>query len=362
MKLLRENGRLYLFETSDDIVIDNSLPKYSRLMKNKSSVSLKEFSDMEAEKLKLENERFDQMVSGVGEDPDRFTVDDYKFLEDFSKKKILEQIKDMKSIKEVIGDKDADKFNIRISSRLLKLMKDHSPNSLNLRILSEPVPTRIYGDGNSESEEKEKSTFKRIWNWLFGRKNKDEEDKRVYELSVIDLFNEVKIISGKEREFKDRLENYMSLLNKSLYMNQTSQTEALISSISVHVYESILAASGFNHYITFYDLETLQRKCKRQLDMDYVKNFVKVIPDEVVEKKIIADNLKVFDNYVVLYYDPSGKAFKMTEEEKKIKKDPILFGVIYGSPKLYYIADWVDEFCDLTWEQVVEKLKEDKTL
>ena len=52
----------------------------------------------------------------------------------------------------------------------------------------------------------------------------------------------------------------------------------------------------------------------------------------------------------------------MTEEEKRIKKDPILFGVIYGSNKLYYIADWVDEYCDLTWDQVVEKLEKDKTL
>ena len=30
--------------------------------------------------------------------------------------------------------------------------------------------------------------------------------------------------------------------------------------------------------------------------------------------------------------------------------------------KLYYIDSWIDDLCDLTWDQVVEKLSEDKTL
>jgi hypothetical protein len=40
------------------------------------------------------------------------------------------------------------------------------------------------------------------------------------------------------------------------------------------------------------------------------------------------------------------------EEEKK--KDPILFGVIQNSRKLYFIGDWTDEFCDLTLDKMME--------
>lgn len=90
------------------------------------------------------------------------------------------------------------------------------------------------------------------------------------------------------------------------------------------------------------------------------------ILNSVAEKKVWADNLQVFDNYVILYYDPTGKSFSLTEyekaEEERIKKDPILFGVIKDSDKLYYIDSWIDDLCDLTWDQVVEKLSEDKTL
>lgn len=46
---------------------------------------------------------------------------------------------------------------------------------------------------------------------------------------------------------------------------------------------------------------------------------------------------------------------------QKAKKDPILFGVIRNSDKLYYIADWVDEYCDLTLEKMFETLQ-DKVL
>lgn len=33
-----------------------------------------------------------------------------------------------------------------------------------------------------------------------------------------------------------------------------------------------------------------------------------------------------------------------------------MFGVINGSKKLYYVADWIDEYCDLTLDKVIEIL------
>lgn len=196
--------------------------------------------------------------------------------------------------------------------------------------------------------------------------DKIEEPKKLYEINVIELFDQVKILAEKEKEFKERTEAYMSLIHKATVLNQQAQLEKLISELVIHIYESVLAVSGINHYITMSDLVTLQKKCEKQLDIDYIKNFTRVIPDSVAEKKVLADNLQVFDNYVILYYDPTGKSFSLTEyekaEEERIKKDPILFGVIKDSDKLYYIDSWIDDLCDLTWDQVVEKLSEDKTL
>jgi len=91
--------------------------------------------------------------------------------------------------------------------------------------------------------------------------------------------------------------------------------------------------------------------------LDYMKNFIRPIPDEVVAKIAEADKLEVFDNYVIMHYDPKGKNKQDTAKEEAKKRDPIVFGVIAGSTKLYYITDWIDEYCDLTLEKFVDTLK-----
>ena len=68
------------------------------------------------------------------------------------------------------------------------------------------------------------------------------------------------------------------------------------------------------------------------------------------------NELEVFDNYVILYYDPEGTVYKETAYEEAKRRDPIIFGVIAGSKKLYYVADWVDEYCDLTLDAFVDAL------
>ena len=343
MKLLKNDKKLNLFSDEYDIQLDKNLKKYVNLLSKDETVNI--ISPEEELKVAVSRDEFD---------PDNFEV----YIRDKnSKEKLIKRVENMSTFREIVKDENAKKFNLKISKRLHDLLKNNSGRHLNFIYRQEPISMEIKSINNDRKKKKE-GFFSRF----FKRKKVDKEPEKVYELSVIDLFENVKVISGKEREFKDRLDEYLSLIHKSLSMNQMAQYELLVSKLIVHVYESVLAVSGFNRYVTFSDLIELQGKCERQLDLDYIKNFTKVIPDEVVCKKIIADNLEVFDNYVVLYYDPSGNSFKLTREEEKIKKDPILFGVIYGSDKLYYISDWIDDYCDLTLEQVVEKLGKERIL
>jgi hypothetical protein len=79
-----------------------------------------------------------------------------------------------------------------------------------------------------------------------------------------------------------------------------------------------------------------------------------------LDTKARLDELKIFDNYVIMHYDPDGVNSSMTDEEvEEAKKDPILFGVIAGSRKLYYIGDWVDEYCDLTLDAFIDEFGKD---
>jgi hypothetical protein len=83
------------------------------------------------------------------------------------------------------------------------------------------------------------------------------------------------------------------------------------------------------------------------------------VPPNVQVKKVKLDELRVFDNYTILHYDPESKAVALTKKEIEKKKDPIMFGLVQGSRRLYHVGSWKDEFCDLTFADMVEKYGKD---
>lgn len=296
------------------IVVNKDLPKYTELPKKKQ-------------------EKKEVTEGGSTEEDDLL---DAKYFADTGLSGTCIRLINAGEIKDYISKADARDFNIAISEALLNDIKKYLPS------LSINVNAR---DSSALSDSE-----------------KEAEEEKMSQLDVSDIFNEVHIQVGKEREFVSRVRAYCELINKAHVMGQTAQEDILARGLIVHIYESVLAVTGFNKYIDLKNLQELQKKCVRLLDLDYIANFTRIISPEVAEKKLLADKLHVFDNYVVLHYDPTGASREMTEEEKmreiKRKADPVLFGVILGSTKLYYIGDWVDEYCDLTWEQIVEKIGE----
>jgi len=96
-----------------------------------------------------------------------------------------------------------------------------------------------------------------------------------------------------------------------------------------------------------------------QHDFEWMEIPADELPEDVVRRKIECDERLIFDNYVVLHYDPEKKSWAETEAEKEARKDPILFGVLQGSRKLYFVGDWVDDYCDLTLDQVADLIGAD---
>lgn len=348
MKLVERNSEIRILK--EEIVIDTNLPKYSRLYKEKENFhSGKKLSDDP-----------DSEVSGLTE------TDYLSYLLgiDGEKEELLKGVSSISNLKELVREADSQKFNIRISDYLLKKVKDQR-NSEFLRraggASNNAFIDQISLNSSSSTKGGILKKFIRILTPSLPKKSsKPEEPEVVYELSVLDLFDEIKVLVGQEKKLIERVEAYVTLIKRAQALGQTAQEEELVSKLVVHVYELIASVSGYSKYLDSTDLVRLQGACEKQLDIDYIKNFVRVIPEDVATKKLKADAIEVFDNYVVLYYDPEGKSFAKTEEEKKkeeaAKRDPVLFGVISGSDKLYYIADWIDELCDLTWDEVVEKL------
>lgn len=79
----------------------------------------------------------------------------------------------------------------------------------------------------------------------------------------------------------------------------------------------------------------------------------------------------MFDNYVIAFYDdkisnnPTEVAAAIVKEQKKkaadnevaARRDPILFGIVKGVRRLFFIADWVTPEDDLTLKKIEEVLE-----
>ena len=177
------------------------------------------------------------------------------------------------------------------------------------------------------------------------------------ELDVIDFFTNVKLESKEGAEvYRDRVSSYLQAIHNANTVGQTALVEKLLSEMIANKYEALLASRGVYYAINEKRVIDFANKTERGVSLTYIKNFVRPIPQGAIDKVIEANGYEVFDNYVVMHYDPKNEQKAETKKEEAKRKDPIIFGVIAGSRKLYYITDWIDEYCDLTLDKFVDTL------
>lgn len=178
------------------------------------------------------------------------------------------------------------------------------------------------------------------------------------ELDAIQFFTAIKATSKESATgYVNRVSKYLQAIHRASAIGQTALVSKLAREMVGNKYESFLASEGYYYVVEEEDVVKFARKSERGISIDYIKNFVRPIPDTVADAIIKANNLEVFDNYVIMHYDPEGKSYMYTPKEEIKKRDPIVFGVIAGSKKLYYITDWIDDYCDLTLAKFVDTLK-----
>ncbi len=252
-----------------------------------------------------------------------------------------------------------DQFSIDESLPKFKGLQKGSSGTMSFTVMSggnvsgfDPQPTRLnwasqdLGVVSFNGKQKKNSVLKCFLK-LF--------EKKQPEISVQQFFSNVMFELKDIETYKSKIENYFTAIDHALKMGQVALVEELKDMVDLIKKESLLLDSNYKTVITEEQLVKFVKECEKGLALTYTKNFVRIIPNAVLEQKSEADKLNVFDNYVILHYDIGAKAEKMTKKEIEKKKDPILFGVIKDVRKLYYIADWKDEFCDLTLQAFIDK-------
>jgi hypothetical protein len=199
--------------------------------------------------------------------------------------------------------------------------------------------------------------------WLLKKIQKSQstqiEQPKTKLISIVEFFTQVTKSYEELTSIAEVAEHYEKALIQAKTMGQVALLQRLADLLDTVKGEAVLIAMGLKKYVTEKNVVDFYEKVgeDKNLKLSWIKNFNRIIPEGVYEIKKDVDDRKIFDNYVILHYDPKDNGEKMTKEEKEKKKDPILFGVIKNSRKLYYVADWKDEYCDLTLEEMFKVLK-----
>ena len=130
-------------------------------------------------------------------------------------------------------------------------------------------------------------------------------------------------------------------------------------------HELAIAKMGYTKYVTEKQMIDFVKKSERGVMVNFLRYYEGTIPEEVVARKAETDEKMVFDNYVIAYYCDLKKKAETTEKKQKEQKrekatatrrDPILFGIVKQTRKLYYICDWITPEDDLTLYKLEEVL------
>lgn len=153
---------------------------------------------------------------------------------------------------------------------------------------------------------------------------------------------------------------------------QKALANGLVTKLELMIRERNAVEHGYTQILNRVDFEAwafdIADKANKSGDPNPIhlielRNYTRTIPDDVLDK--VGEARNYFDMLYVAYTDYTGETVRKVEKAKR-DKDPIVFGAFLvpsangnkmASEHLFFIADWVDDFCDLTMDQVIKSYK-----
>jgi len=165
-------------------------------------------------------------------------------------------------------------------------------------------------------------------------------------------------------KYKSRMKKIKALADKYLKLGHNALAEKFQKELLEEIVFAELKGAGISLYIEKSFINKYKYKVKGgHISDTKFKDYTKEIPEDILKRKKQLDKMKMFTDYVIYHYwDEKAEAKKekkekITPEEKARMKDPILFGIRKEMPdRLFFIGDWIDEHCDLTFADLIDVL------
>lgn len=154
-------------------------------------------------------------------------------------------------------------------------------------------------------------------------------------------------------------DNCLELLNKYKITGQQKGMRKLLFHLDCIEKEREIVKAGIDTFVYRDDIEYyIDNVADDVVKIIDIESYEREIPDEIVD--IIAKYGSLFDQLYIVFTDYTGEVERKVEEERRAK-DPILFGVFQDNKsrtvidRFYYLGDWIDEYCDLTLDKMVNE-------
>lgn len=163
------------------------------------------------------------------------------------------------------------------------------------------------------------------------------------------------------------LQNQLSIVAEHIIRAKNVGQKNLLNQLAfthdVIVREQKLLAVGIKQFVYQDDVKRLLDKTKH-IKIIELERYPRVIPLEQMGHIQKAKDTEIFDEYCVVFSDYTGEEYKTEEEKRTVarNRDPIVFGYFRHKvagikhDRFYFITDWEDEYCDLTFGKMIEKM------
>lgn len=196
------------------------------------------------------------------------------------------------------------------------------------------------------------------------------------EMTPSQYFEMLKEMKGSltTSELENFINSAMDTMETLSITGQKYLADTLMVRLQLALKEYNAVKNGYEQVINRTDLEVWvhdihkksnkdgdEKNATKPIHVIEMERYQRPIPKDVIKK--LKDAKKYFEQFYIVFTDYTGESERIVEKEKR-DKDPVLFGTFMVKTKggnvrpgehLFFIADWIDEFCDLTFSQILKE-------
>lgn len=209
------------------------------------------------------------------------------------------------------------------------------------------------------SSEKQITNVEEIRDMVLGLEKEKEPDKEVQF-----FFNSIKskINTFDLKGLEESLKEIPGQIERAERAGQIFLARKLKKHIYLMMQEKLLLEVGINRYVSLYEITKFISQIEDfVVKFSELEAFPRIIPENVLEKLEEVKKLDIFDEYWICFTDYTDEEIinEKAKQQRTINKDPIIFGTMKGyKDRYYFIVDWEDQYCDITFDKMVNTLKE----